>query len=70
MKIDPYNLPGDPATLASEIGLKAGKILGRNKVGKHFKLTIGDYLFKLERREDTIEHQSQLDGICIIHTSV
>lgn len=29
----------------TEIGLKAGRILGRYQVGKHFKLTIGDGLF-------------------------
>jgi transposase len=53
----------------TEIGLKAGKILGRYKVGKHFKLNIGDGLFQWERREDAIEQESQLDGIYVIRTS-
>jgi len=53
----------------TEIGLRAGKILGRYKVGKHFKLNIGDGLFQWERREDAIEQESQLDGIYVIRTS-
>ncbi len=53
----------------AEIGLRAGRILGRYKVGKHFKLTIGDGVFRWERRQDTIERESQLDGIYIIRTS-
>ncbi len=53
----------------TEIGLRAGRILGRYKVGKHFKLNIGDGLFRWERREDAIEQESQLDGIYIIRTS-
>lgn len=53
----------------AEIGLRAGKILGRYKVGKHFKLNIGDGLFQWERREDAIEQESQLDGIYVIRTS-
>jgi len=53
----------------TEIGLRAGKILGRYKVGKHFKLNISDGLFQWERREDAIEQESQLDGIYVIRTS-
>jgi len=54
---------------ASTIGLKAGKILGRYKVGKHLKLSISDGLFKWERREEAIEQESKLDGIYVIRTS-
>jgi len=54
---------------ASEIGIKTGKVLGRYKVGKHFKLTIADGLFKWERRQKAIEQESKLDGIYIIRTS-
>jgi transposase len=53
-----------------EIGLKAGKILGRYKMGKHFMLTIGDGSFEWKRREDAIAREAQLDGIYIIRTSV
>ena len=54
---------------ASEIGLKAGKVQGRYKMGKHFKLTIQDGLFQWERNADTIQQEAQLDGIYVIRTS-
>lgn len=53
----------------SEIGLKAGKILGRHKVGKHYELTIGDGTFRWARREDSIAAEAKLDGIYVIRTS-
>jgi transposase len=53
----------------TEIGLKAGRVLGRYKMGKHFILTIDDGVFKWERREDAIEQESNLDGIYVIRTS-
>ena len=54
---------------ASEIGLKAGKVQGRYKMGKHFQLTIQDGLFQWERNADTIQQEAQLDGIYVIRTS-
>jgi len=54
---------------ASEIGLKVGKVINRYKVGKHYKLTIKDNLFKFERDQDAIERETRLDGIYIIRTS-
>jgi len=53
----------------SEIGVKAGKILGRYKVGKHFALQIGDGTFTWGRRPETIEREARLDGIYVIRTS-
>lgn len=53
----------------TEIGLRAGKILGRYKVGKHFKLTIADGVFQWQRRQESIEQESQLDGIYVVRTS-
>lgn len=53
-----------------EIGLKAGKILGRYKMGKHFLLTIGEGSFEWKRREEAIAREAQLDGIYVIRTSV
>ena len=53
----------------SEIGLKAGKILGRHKVGKHYALTIEDGTFTWARREDSIKAEAKLDGIYVIRTS-
>lgn len=54
----------------ADIGLKAGKILGRYKVGKHFLLTIGESSFEWKRREDAIASEAQLDGIYVVRTSV
>lgn len=53
----------------SEIGLKAGKILERYKVGKHYALTIGGGIFRWARRADSIEAEANLDGIYVIRTS-
>ena len=51
------------------IGLKAGKILARHKMGKHFALTIDDGTFQWARREAAIEMEAKLDGIYVIRTS-
>ncbi len=51
------------------IGLKAGKILGRYKMGKHYALTIADGTFAWTRREAAIEAEAQLDGIYVLRTS-
>lgn len=51
------------------IGLKAGRILGRFKVAKHFRLTIEDGSFSWTRRQDAIARESALDGIYVIRTS-
>jgi transposase len=53
----------------AEIGVKAGKLLGRYKAAKHFTLTIRDGGFDWSRREDTIRKESELDGIYVIRTS-
>jgi hypothetical protein len=51
------------------IGLKAGRILGRFKVAKHFRLTIEDGRFSWARRQDAIDREAALDGIYVIRTS-
>src|ERR1022692_210117 len=53
-----------------EIGLAVGKILGRYKMGKHFKLTIEEDQFGIERKQDNIEREAALDGIYVFRTSV
>jgi len=53
----------------SEIGLKAGKIVGRYKMGKHYQLAIADGTFQWTRREDAIAAETMLDGIYVIRTS-
>ena len=54
---------------ADEIGLKVGKILGSHKMGKHFRLDIGDSHFEFARDLEKIEAEAQLDGIYIIRAS-
>jgi len=53
----------------SEIGIKAGKVLGRYKVGKHFALRIGAGTFAWTRRPEVIEREAMLDGIYVIRTT-
>jgi transposase len=57
------------ALSAGEIGQKAGRVLNRFKVGKHFHLTIQNGLFQYARREDVIQREAELDGIYGIRTS-
>lgn len=52
------------------IGLRAGKILNRYKMGKHFQLRIEEDSFHYERKTANIEREQSLDGIYVIRTSV
>jgi transposase len=51
------------------IALKAGRVINRWKMAKHFRLTIADGVFRWERRDQTIAQEAQLDGIYVIRTS-
>lgn len=55
--------------LKAEIALKAGRITGRHKMAKHFQLTIEDGAFSWQRKQASIERESQLDGIYVVRTS-
>ncbi len=52
-----------------EIGLKAGRLLNRWKMAKHFRLTIRDGGLAWERRVEAIAAEQALDGIYVIRTS-
>jgi transposase len=52
------------------IGLRVGKVLGRFKMGKHFKLTIERDSFRWERDEAAIAAEAALDGIYVVRTTV
>ncbi len=54
---------------AGQIGLKAGKVISRHKMAKHFQLQIADGSFSYRRNEETIRQEEQLDGIYVIRTS-
>jgi transposase len=52
------------------IGVRAGKILNRYKMGKHFELRIEEDSFHYKRKQANIEREQCLDGIYVIRTSV
>ena len=52
------------------IGVRAGKILNRYKMGKHFDLRIEEDSFHYKRKQANIEREQSLDGIYVIRTSV
>jgi transposase len=52
------------------IGLRVGRVLGRFKMGKHFKITIEEDRFTYERQPESIQREKELDGIYIIRTNV
>jgi Transposase DDE domain len=57
-------------TGAAEIGKKAGQIIGKYKMAKHFKVTITDDSLAAERKQDQIDAEARLDGIYVIRTPV
>jgi len=52
------------------IGLRVGRVLGRFKMGKHFKLEIAEESFSYHRNQDSITQEAALDGIYVIRTNV
>lgn len=54
---------------AAQIGFKAGKIINRHKMSKHFVLKIEDDLLAFERNPATIRREADIDGIYIVRTS-
>ncbi len=52
------------------IGLRVGRVLGRFKMAKHFKLEITEERFGYQRNQDTIAQEAALDGIYVIRTNV
>jgi transposase len=52
------------------IGLRAGRLLGRYKMGKHYLLHIEEDSFRYERKPDSIDREKKLDGIYVIRTNV
>jgi transposase len=54
----------------AEIGLRAGRVINKYKVAKHFALTIEDRRFECSRRKARIAVEASLDGIYLIRTNV
>jgi hypothetical protein len=63
---------GDRGTLrrasAGKIGERAGRVVNKRKMAKHFMLTITDGAFSYERNEAQIDEEALLDGIYVIRT--
>lgn len=55
---------------AGPIGERAGRVVNRYKVAKHFQLTIADGCFAYERKEEAIAEEAALDGFYVLRTSV
>ena len=62
--------PKRPLRGKQNIGVRAGKILNRYKMGKHFQLRIEEDSFHYERKTSNIEREQNLDGIYVIRTNV
>jgi transposase len=53
-----------------KIGLRVGKVIGKYKVAKHFRIEISDAGFRYQRKAESIEEEAALDGIYILRTDV
>ena len=54
---------------ADKIGLKAGAVLGKRKMAKHFELTIAEASFSFARNEASIQKEAALDGFYVLRTN-
>jgi hypothetical protein len=54
---------------AGEIGTRAGKVVNKYKVSKHFELQIKDGVFSFERKRAQIAEEATLDGLYVIRTT-
>jgi hypothetical protein len=58
-----------PLQGADKIGLRAGAVLGKRKMAKHFELTIADASFSFARNEASIQKEAALDGFYVLRTN-
>lgn len=54
---------------AGKIGARAGKVVNKFKVAKHFELEIADGAFSYQRKTDQIAAEAALDGLYVIRTT-
>jgi len=59
-----------PLRGTDKIGIRAGGVLEKSKVKKHFSIRISDTEFHHERDQERIEREAALDGLYVIRTSV
>ena len=53
-----------------EIGLRAGAVLAKFKVGKYFKLTLEEDSLHFERNQELLARDGAMDGIYVVRTSL
>ena len=61
---------GKPLRGADQIGLRVGKVIGRHKVAKHFRIEITDDSLSYERDGQAIAAEAALDGFYVVRTSL
>ena len=54
---------------AGKIGERAGKVVGKYKMAKHFELDIADGSFSYQRKTEQITAEAALDGFYVIRTT-
>ena len=59
-----------PLRGVDKIALRAGSIVGKHKMKKHFDLSIGEDSFSYSRKEQHIAEEAKLDGIYVVRTNV
>ena len=52
------------------IGLRAGKVVGKYKMAKHFELDIEEDAFGYRRKPESIAAEAALDGLYVVRTSL
>jgi hypothetical protein len=54
---------------AGQIGQRAGRVINKYKLAKHFELEIADGFFSYQRKTDQIAEEAALDGIYVLRTT-
>src|SRR5262249_39625269 len=54
---------------AGKIGQRAGRVINKYKVAKHFELQIADGSFSYHRKTEQIAEEAALDGIYMLRTT-
>jgi Transposase DDE domain len=54
---------------AGKIGQRAGRVINKYKVAKHFELNIADGSFSYQRKTEQITEEAALDGIYVLRTT-
>ncbi len=55
---------------AGKIGVRAGRVVNKYKVAKHYELTIDEARFDFALRKEEVAAEAALDGIYVIRTSL